>query len=182
MPTNDTYVALTWTREGPERNQGVIRMGSMFKGAKDAPISHKGTKCADGTHLLEIKRITMSEGGNGTYYVVEFKVLETNSTDKVGDERVWTQSMKSKQYYFPACKKFLFAAMGFDTKNNADNARIEAEINPLVDDLLEQTLDESDPLGLTGRRVKAVTKKKLTEANFDFWNYDFSPGQADKLF
>src|ERR1700744_1284624 len=153
---------------------------SRFKGASQAKVSEQGQKLSDGKHLLEIKRITYSDGGkNGDYYVVEFTVLESDSAldatnrqiDKKGDERVWTQNMSKKVIAFPKLNAFVYAAMGYDRKNNVDAATLAKEVTPEIESILEATLDESDPLGFAGRKVWAVTKK--IESNGDpFAQYD----------
>jgi hypothetical protein len=155
---------------------------SRFKGASQAKISEKGTKCSDGKHLLEIKRITYSDSGaNGDYYVVEFSVIESgNEKDPVGSERVWTQSMTKKAFPLGKLNAFMFSAAGYDHKNVADAKIIAESIQPQSDDILDATTDESDPLNFVGRRVWADVKN-ITSNGFPFAAYTFSPGQTDKL-
>lgn len=165
-------------------------MAGRFKGANKATISEKGTKCSDGRHLLEITRVTYSEEGqNGEYFVVEAKVIESNSArgpngkqiDAPGDERAWTQNMG--KFPFPKLLAFTYAAMGYDKKNAVDKAEFETKVQPQFEDVLDGMQDESDPLGFVGRRVWAVTKaiKVGEQKQYDFVTHEFSPGQADKL-
>lgn len=152
-----------------------------FKGANTAKISEKGQKCADGDHLLEINRITYSDSGaNGDYFVVEFTVKETNSTDKPGDQRVWTQSMEKKAFPFGKLLAFSYAAFGYDAKNAADTKEWDSKVGADgFEDLLEALCDESDPLSIKGRLVKATTKG-ITSNGFPFVAYTFRPGQDTK--
>lgn len=166
-------------------------MAGKFKGANKATLSESGTKCSDGTHILEIKRITYSEEGqNGEYFVVEYKVVESDSgvnpangkqIDAPGDERSWTQNMSKAVFPFPKLLAFTYAAMGYDSKNAQDKAAFEATVQPQFEDILDGMQDESDPLSFVGRRVKAVTKGITTKKGHPFVEYKFSPGQADKL-
>lgn len=163
---------------------------SRFKGANNAKISEKGTKLSNGRHLCKITRITMSEDGkNGDYYVVELEVVESDSAndasgrqiDAPGAARTWTQSMDKKSYPLGKLNAFAYAAMGLDHKHPQDAAKIEKEIKNEMEDVLDNTLDESDPLGFKGRLVWADVKWEKTAKGFDFAVYTFSPGQKDKL-
>lgn len=169
----------------------------MFTGASKAKVTAKGEKCSDGKHLLKIKRLTTStEGKNGEYYVAEFDVVQSDSAkdatgrqiDPPGAERCWTLSMAKKVQAFPKLNAFIFAALGYNHKNAKDAADLEANIIPEIDTILASSVDESDPLELIGRQVWAVTKKIKTQkqpdgsGGFDFVTYDFSPGDATRLF
>jgi len=162
---------------------------SRFKGAAAAKPSDKGQKLSDGKHLCEIKRITYSDSGkNGDYYVVELKVLESDSAndangrqiDPPGADRVWTQTMAKKAFPLGKLNAFAYAAMGFDYRNPADAGVLEKKITPQMDDILDATQDESDPLGFVGRKVWVVAKNTISNG-FPFNACTFSPGQSDKM-
>ena len=171
---------------------------SRFTGANTAKISEKAEKLSDGDHLLEITKITMSEEGkNGDYYVVEFKVRESNSgkdtnsgrdLDPVGATRAWTQTMDKKAFPLPKLNAFAFAAAGYDNRNPQDSADISNKLMPQASDILDATVDESDPLGFIGRLVRASAKtidsKNIdpkTQKPFKFVVHSFSPGQPEKM-
>lgn len=164
---------------------------SRFKGASQAKVSESGIKLSDGKHLCEITRITFSDSGkNGDYYVVELKVIESDSAndasgrqiDPPGAERVWTQSMDKKSFPLPKLNAFVYAAAGYNHKNPDDAAVLAAKVTPEMDTILDTTLDESDPLGFVGRRVWATTKageSKNVDAKtgkpYTFVQYTFAP-------
>jgi hypothetical protein len=165
-------------------------MAGAFSGYGTAKVSEQGTKCSDGTHTLALKRATLSRNGkNGTFFVVEFTVIASDSAkdatgrqkDPPGAERVWTQNMAKAVIAAPKCLAFLQAIMGYDRKNYQDKQLWESKYSPDdIEALYEVLIDESDPLKFKGRKVVAVTKE-IVSNNHPFTTYDFSPADATKL-
>jgi len=168
-----------------------------YDGAGAAKIGEKGVKLSKGTHLLELQRIAVSEDGtHGAYYVAEFIVVESDSPtdtatgrqiDYPGAPRTWTQALASKNLYLAPLKAFMQAVFGLDRRNPADANDLK-EFDKAIDNILQKSEDPSDPLGLRGRRVRAVVTSTLTKAGKargetvdNFYPHDFSPGQKDRL-
>lgn len=166
-------------------------MASAFKGAKGVAVSEQGQDLAAGTSKCKITRIVMLSGFKGDAYIVEYDCLSSdNAANKAGGKYRWYRSMKERAKAFPDLHKFTYAASGYDRRDPADAKTIEDTIAPEIEDLLDQSVDQGDPLKLVGRLIDVTTRQAPPKADPKnpsqmlpaFMYHDFAPGQPDKLF
>jgi hypothetical protein len=124
------------------------------------------------------KGITSRSGDRA--FIAEVTVLTSNlaalapedeSYVAVGSRRSWYQSMKETGTGYPACIGFLYAAMGLD--KNKDRAKIEAEVKPHQDRMLNAAVSDKNPLA--GARMHLDTSGITTKKGSLFTLHNFMP-------
>lgn len=106
-----------------------------------------------------VKGITTRTGDRA--FIVELTIESTNDPGKVqvGGRYSWYQSLKEPLTSYPACIGFLYAAMGLDT--NRDKVKIDKDVKPQQDKLLNRALSDEQPLA--GERVGVQTAEIRTK-------------------
>jgi hypothetical protein len=105
-------------------------------------------------------------------FLCEFTVLSTNlpETVSVGGRHSWSQNMKEVETATRACISFLYAALGLDPSR--DKARIDSEVKPKQNMLLNNAASDANPLA--GAEVDLQTDEITTKANKPFTVHTFS--------
>jgi len=127
----------------------------------------------NGNFVVEVGEVKLkpSEKYAGTYFIVEFKVVESD-TDRVGVGSVysWTHDTTNKHYGMANTKNFLASVLGFES--NSEEAKAVS-----TDDVFE-ALSEERPL--FGLRVRVKVDHKTTAGGYDFWRHEWSPASLER--
>lgn len=142
----------------------MVDMNKVFENFDEADPSstgarHPGIK-VHGEHVVEIEAIRLkeSEQYNAVYYIVEFRVLETNDPEHVhvGKTYAWAHDVTNKWFGMSNTKQFLAAAMGFDPTSEEAAALGRAEV--------EESFGADQPL--TGQTLRVNTSPKTTKGGY----------------
>lgn len=168
-------------------------MGYDFSKAKGVELSQRGQYLSEVKDpvtgavtpgqfdLRIIRNMVFRDRKQRDFWIAEFEVIASNNPQHpVGSLRNWMQNISDPQVGFRAVKAYVFAALGLDHKEPEDKKVIESEIEPSIDTVLAEALeDPKDPAcknALKGAVVKCeVTKIKTKEKNADFSLHAFSP-------
>lgn len=166
---------------------------SMFAGMAKAPMFGAGQYFGEGEFLVETKSIKMNNGHKGLCFIVEFKVLESNSEkDPVGSIRSWVVKMGAGNLNaFSDIKGFLFAlALGIDPKKAGtpeENPDLHSQATEFVKAACDPNYAQkigADADALIGLPVKLYTFQKPTKPSLQkpqgglFTVHNYSPAAA----
>lgn len=152
--------------------QELARLFSGFDKAEPVAGSGGTPKVnANGHYLVEVGEVKLkqSEKYAGTYFIVEFKVVASD-TDRIGEGNVysWSHDITNRHYGMANTKNFIASVLGFDPES-AEAAAVN------TDDLFE-ALSHEQPL--RGLRVNLKVNHKTTEGGRDFWIHSWTPDRS----
>lgn len=153
------------------------KLGANPAHDKNQPESDKNEPFlwAPQTFVLEIEKCLLKKTRkSGMGFIVEMRVLEPSPdpiAHPVGSKRSWFQKMEDADVAFGAIKQFAAAASGV---NPNDKEAVKTQIEPYVEDTMEQACDEGKN-ALKGAKLKAEVAHKRTQKNFEFSQHIFEP-------
>ena len=143
-----------------------------FAGLRDAKTYEQGSYLSEGRYTLKIcKSLVKDTRKSGSAFIVEAEILaSTNPACPVGSKGTWFQGLKDKDVAFGAIKQFLYAVVGLDPSNDADKKTIKDEIDPNIEDLMDEAVTTNS---LAGETVNVEVKNKLTKAGKNFSQHNW---------
>lgn len=154
----------------------MVNMNQVFNDFDEADPSATGARndkiTVHGKHIIEVEEIKFkdSEKYNAVYFIVNFKVLKTNS-DKVtvGQAYSWTHNMIQKHYGAANTKQFMAAALGLEIESE--------EAKNIGREMVEEAWGDEQPLA--GQIVRLQTSPKVTESGYEFCVHTWAPSSED---
>ncbi len=115
---------------------------------------------------------------SGPAVIVELQIDATSDPSRVpvGTKKGWIQPLAKRDTAFPNLLGFVAAALGFDASIAAHKQRIEAEIAPQSEGLLERAVGPEQPFA--GRKVHVSCRLHKTKAGEIRTISDFRPSRA----
>ncbi len=157
-------------------------LSKVLKGLKDAKTMKRGVFLDEGRYVLKIRSTLMIEpNAGGNALILESEVVETTdpTNHPVGAERTWYQSFKFKDSAFGELKKLTYAVLKLDPTNPADKAKIETDVDPNIEAMLAQVIEQNRFAGqiirceVVDRATKTVNAKTGEPGVYS--QYNFSP-------
>lgn len=148
-----------------------------FQGLQDSKVYERGVFLEPGgTYKLELKKtIVKQTRASGDGFIAEFKVLESNNPkNPAGSDASWFQGLKDKDVAFGAIKEFLYALMGYDVKDKASREKAKAELDPVIEKLVNEAISQNV---LAGKTISCQTSSKLTKNKVNFTVHTWSPNK-----
>lgn len=109
-------------------------MADLFDGIDTIVPGNQGNgKLTEGEYLVRVEDVIHTTTENkGDAFIVEYTVLETSDPAKhpIGVKRSWYQPMLHKKIAMEEIVKFMYAALGYDAKRDAE--RIAKEVTPNI--------------------------------------------------
>ncbi len=147
-----------------------------FAGMREAKVFTSGNYFPPGKYKAQISKMVWQQlFKGGEALIVELKVLESsNEKVPVGSDKTWLQ--KKNESFLAEAKCFLYAALGFDQKNDAHAAVIKKDIEPACEAIMLEGLTKNL---FKGREIHIEVYEKPKKAKPDevFNKHVFAPAQ-----
>ncbi len=159
-----------------------MNLAKTLSGLKDAKPTKKGTFLSEGQYVLKVKSTLVIQPMSGPEaFILEAEILESSDHENhpPGTERTWYQSFKFKDSAFGELKKFTYAVLGLDITSPTDKKKIEEQVDPQIEPMLQKVIEENKFSGkvirceVVDRETKNVNAKTGVVGTFS--SYNFSP-------
>lgn len=151
-----------------------------FKGTglRNAQVFEKGVYLQPGNFKLQITTcLTKKTLQSGNAFIAEFKVLESSDPQAhpVGSKATWYQGIDNILVAYPSLKTFVYSVLGFSYPR--DKEKCLAEVDPVIEDLLDEAIDKG---AFNGKTVEVQTYLKKKEGKQDFTVHVWLPDEGKK--